>query len=192
MVLKIVVILGSVRIGRHGIKAARFMVNSLKKRKHNVILVDPIEYKLPLMNKMYKSYKKGKAPKNLEKLAKLFKSADAFVMVTTEYNHLPPPALTNLLDYFLEEYFFKPSAIVSYSTGGLGGVRAASCLRDMMAGLGMSSISSSFSISRIQDVLDEKGEPLDEKLNQRVKKLLDELEWYTKALKVARKKRVPY
>ena len=126
MALKIVVIFGSVRIGRQGIKAARFIVNALKERKHSVILVDPLEYGLPLMNKKYSRYEKGKAPKNLEKLAKLFKSADAFVIVTAEYNHFPPPALVNLLDYFLEEYFFRPSAIVSYSGGGFGVVRAVS------------------------------------------------------------------
>lgn len=192
MVLKIIVIFGSVRTGRQGIKAARFMVNVLKERNHNVILVDPSEYKLPLLNKRYKDYKKGKAPKNLEKLSKLFKLADVFVIVTAEYNHLPPPALTNLLDHFLEEYFFRPSAIVSYSGGGFGGVRAASHLRDMLAELGMPSIPSSFPISKIQDSLDEKGRPLDEKLNEHVKKFLDELEWYAKALKEARKKGIPY
>ena len=185
MALKIVVIFGSVRIGRQGIKAARFIVNALKERKHNVTLVDPLEYELPLMNKKYSRYEKGKAPKNLEKLAKLFKSVDAFVIVTAEYNHFPPPALVNLLDYFLEEYFFRPSAIVSYSGGGFGGVRAVSHLRDMLAELGMPAISSSFPISKVQDALDENGKPLDETLNQRVKKLLDELEWYAKALKDA-------
>lgn len=192
MALKIVVILGSVRKERQGIKAALFVANSLKKRKHNVILVDPLEHKLPLLEKTYGEYKKGKAPKNLEKLASLFRSVDAFVIVTAEYNHLPPPALTNLLDYFLKEYFFRPSAIVSYSAGGFGGVRAAVHLRDMMAELGMSSIPSSFAISKVQDVLDENGKPLDDKLDKNSKKFLDELEWYAKALKEARKKGKPY
>lgn len=190
--MKIVVIFGSVRKGRQGIRAAHFMVNSLKKRKYDVVLVDPLDYKLPLLEKTYGEYKKGKAPKNLEKLARLFRSADAFVIVTAEYNHLPPPALTNLLDYFLKEYFFRPSAIVSYSAGGFGGVRAAVHLRDMMSELGMPSIPSSFAIPKVQDALDEKGKPLDEKLNKNLKKFLDELEWYAKALKVARKKGVPY
>lgn len=190
--LKIVVIFGSVRKARQGIKAANFIVNSLKKRKHKVILVDPLNYKLPFLDRTYGEYKKGKAPKNLEKLAKLYKSADAFVIVTAEYNHISPPALTNLLDYFLKEYFFRPSGIVSYSAGGFGGVRAVVHLRDMLAELGMSSIPSSFSIPKIQNALDEKGKPLDEKLNKNVKKFLDELEWYAKALKVARKKGVPY
>ena len=192
MALKIVVILGSVRSERHGIKAARFIIDVLKKRKHDITLVDPIEYKLPLLDKMYKEYEKGKAPEVLEKLAKIFREADAFVIVTAEYNHSPPPALVNLLDHFMEEYFFRPSAIVSYSMGSFGGVRAASHLRDMLGELGMSAIPSSFSISKIQDALDDDGKPLDEKMNERVKKFLDELEWYAEALKEARKKGVPY
>ena len=192
MDLKTVVILGSVRSGRQGIKAAHFIVNALKERKHEVILVDPIEYNLPLLYKMYKSYEKGEAPEVLEKLAKIFREADAFIIVTAEYNHSPPPALVNLLDHFLEEYFFRPSAIVSYSGGGFGGARAASHLRDMLAELGMPAIPSSFAIPKIQDALDENGKPLDEKMNKRVKKFLDELEWYADALKEARKKGVPY
>ena len=191
MTLKIVVIFGSVREGRQGIKAARFIIDVLKKRKHDVTLVDPIEYKLPLLDKMYKEYEKGKAPEVLEKLAKIFREADAFVIVTAEYNHTPPPALVNLLDHFMEEYFFRPSAIVSYSGGGFGGVRAASHLRDMLGELGMSAIPSSFPISKVQEFSDN-GKPSEEGYNEHVKKFLDELEWYAKALKEARKKGVPY
>lgn len=191
MALKIVVIYGSVRSERQGIKAAYFIVNALKERKHDVILVDPKEYDLPLLDKMYKEYEKGKAPEVLEKLAKIFGEADAFVVVTAEYNHSPPPALVNLLDHFMEEYFFRPSAIVSYSGGGFGGVRAASHLRDMLGELGMSAIPSSFPISKVQEFSDN-GEPSDKGYNERVKKFLDELEWYAEALKEARKKGVPY
>jgi len=168
------------------------MVDALKERGHEVDLVDPMEYKLPLLDKMYKEYEEGKAPETLEKLAKLFRAADAFVVVTAEYNHSVPPALTNLLDHFLKEYFFRPSAIVSYSMGGFGGARAASHLRDMLGELGMSAIPSSFAIPKIQNVLDENGKPLDEKMNERVKKFLDELVWYAEALKESRKKGVPY
>ena len=190
--MKITLILGSVREGRQGIRAAKFIENHLIKRKHSVTVVDPLEVKLPLMNKTYKSYKKGKAPKKLQKLSKLFKSTDVFVIVTAEYNHSAPPALTNVLDYFLEEYYFRPSAIVSYSSGGFGGVRAAVHLRDMMSELGMPSIPTNFAIPKIQDSLDEKGNAIEEKLNENVKKFLDEIDWYGNALKVARKKGIPY
>jgi NAD(P)H-dependent FMN reductase len=69
--------------------------------------------------------------------------------VTPEYNHSVSAAMKNTLAYFLEEYYFKPSAIVSYSPGGFGGVNAAQHLRHIFAELGAPSISSSFPISRV-------------------------------------------
>ena len=139
MALNLVIIFGSVRSDRQGIKAARFVQRQLVERGHSVTLVDPLEYQLPLLDRMYKEYAKGTAPEQLERLATLYRAADGFVIVSAEYNHSAPPALVNLLDHFLEEYFFRPSAIVSYSGGSFGGVRAASHLRDMLAELGMAS-----------------------------------------------------
>ena len=98
-------------------------------------LVDAKECELPLLDRMYKEYPKGEAPEVLERLAALYRAADAFVVVSGEYNHGIPPALKNLLDHFLEEYFFRPSAIVCYSAGAFGGVRAAMQLRMTLAEL---------------------------------------------------------
>ncbi len=97
------VILGSVRSDRQGRRAARFLVRSLEARGHEAPLVDPAELKLPLLDRMYKEYPKGKAPEALERLAALYGRADAFVVVSAEYNHSIPPALSNTLDHFLEE-----------------------------------------------------------------------------------------
>ena len=188
--MNITVLYGSVRENRQGIKAVRFVMNKLEERGHRVTLVDPMEAKLPLLNKMYKEYEKGTAPKSMEMLAAIYKETDAFVIVTGEYNHSVPPALKNLLDHFLEEYFWKPSAIVSYSAGSFGGVRAAMALRPILPELGMPSIPSVFSISKIQEFGDE-GEPT-EGYDKRIGKFLDELEWYARAFKVEREKGTPY
>ena len=64
---------------------------------------------------------------------RLYRGADGFVGVSGEYNHGIPPALKNLLDHFLEEYFFRPSGIACYSAGAFGGVRAAMQLRMSLA-----------------------------------------------------------
>ena len=190
--LKTVVILGSVREGRLGSRAAKFILNILKERGWESMFIDPKEYDLPILRKRFKDFEPGKAPENLKKLSEIFKAADAFILISAEYNHSIPPALSNILDYFHEEYFWRPSAIVSYSSGGFGGVRAAVHLRDMVSELGMPSIPTNFAISRIQDSLDENGNALDEGLNRRIKKFFDELEWYARALKEQRKKGVPY
>ncbi|MGA8842309.1 MAG: NAD(P)H-dependent oxidoreductase [Nitrososphaeraceae archaeon] len=77
--------------------------------------------------------------------------------MTPEYNHSNSAAAKNTLDYFLEGYYFKPSAIVSYSAGGFGGANAVQHPSVIFAELGAPSISSSFSISKVQDVFDDAG-----------------------------------
>ena len=192
MGLKISVLVGSVRSDRQGIKAARFVERGLATRGHDVTVVDPVTLQLPLLDRMYKEYAKGTAPAVLEELAILYRASDAFVVVSGEYNHSIPPALSNLLDHFLEEYFWRPSAIVCYSSGGFGGVRAAMQLRAMLCELGMPSISSLFPIPRIQTVLDGEGRPSDAALDRKFDRFALELEWHAEALKAQRARGVPY
>ena len=192
MPLVMPVILGSVRSDRQGIRAARFIRASLEGRGIEAPLVDPTELNLPLLDRMYKEYAKGEAPPALETLATLLRRADAFVIVCGEYNHSVPPALSNTLDHFLEEYFWRPSAIVCYSAGQFGGVRAAMQLRAMLCELGTPSIPSLLPIPRIHKALDEQGQPAEEWLGKAAGKFLDELVWYAEALKGRREKGTPY
>ena len=157
MGLRIPVLLGSVRSDRVGIRAARYIIDALTKKGHQPILVDPMELQLPLLDRMYKEHPKGEAPENLENLATLYRQADGFIIVSGEYNNGIPPALKNLLDYFLEEYFWRPSGIVCYSAGGFGGVRAAMQLRMVLAELGMPSIPSILPIPHVGDAIGEDG-----------------------------------
>jgi NAD(P)H-dependent FMN reductase len=192
MALDLVIFYGSVRRDRQGIRAARFIDSACRERGHRVNLIDPAIDRQPLLDRMYKEYKPGEAPDVLQKLAGLIKVADAFIIVSGEYNHSIPPALSNALDHFLEEYFWRPSAIVCYSAGAFGGVRAAMQLRAMLCELGTPSIPSLFPVPKVQDAIDEKGIPLDDGLNRRAARFLDELEWYANALKAARGTGVPY
>ncbi len=192
MSLDFLVVFGSVRRDRRGIGLARFLAESIRSRGHSATLVDPLETPLPLLDRMYKEYPKGEAPEVLERLAGQIRAADGIVVVSAEYNHSIPPALSNLLDHFLEEYFWKPSAIACYSAGPFGGVRAAMQLRAMLGELGMPSIPSLFPVPKVQDAYAEDGTAKDPAAFQRVEKFLGELEWYAGALKVARGAGVPY
>jgi len=191
MRLNLPVLLGSVRRDRMGIRAARFVMRALAERGHEASLVDPMELNLPLLDRMYKEYQQGQAPQNLEKLATLYRAADGFVIVSGEYNNGIPPALKNLLDHFLEEYFWRPSGIVCYSQGSFGGVRAAMQLRMTLAELGTSSVPSLMPIPSIQNALSEDGRPADARLTKTMARFLDEFEWYGRALKAERARGVP-
>jgi NAD(P)H-dependent FMN reductase len=120
------------------------------------------------------------------------KDAEGYLSVTPESNHSTSAAMKNTLDYFLEEYYFKSSAIVSYSPGGFGGINAAQHLLHIFAELEASSISSSFPISRVQDAFDEYGKLMDATYDKRVMRFLDEFEWYIEAFKNQRRKDTPY
>ncbi|MBX9825952.1 MAG: NAD(P)H-dependent oxidoreductase [Xanthobacteraceae bacterium] len=186
MSLLIPVILGSVRSDRQGIKAARFIIGQLKARGHQPVLVDPLEKRLPLLDRMYKEYPSGQAPAVLEELAGLYRRADGFMIVTAEYNQSVPPALKNLLDHFLEEYFWRPSAIVSYSAGRFGGVRAAVTLRTVLAELGMPSVPSILAIPTIGTALSDDGTPSEAWIEKAGARFLAEFEWYAEALRAKR------
>ncbi|GJD50621.1 FMN-dependent NADPH-azoreductase [Methylobacterium crusticola] len=192
MALVIPVILGSVRQGRSGLRAARYVVAALRSRGHEAPLIDPAGLGLPLLERMYKEYPPGEAPEVLEQLAGLLRRADAFVVVSAEYNHSIPPALSNTLDHFLEEYFWRPSAIVCYSAGRYGGVRAAMQLRAMLAELGTPSIPSLLPIPEVEETLDEEGRPAQPWLDRQAGRFLDELTWYAEALGEKRRAGTPY
>jgi NAD(P)H-dependent FMN reductase len=190
--LSVAVLLGSVRRDRMGSRAARLVTRELQRRGHDVHVVDPLELKLPLLDRMYKEHPEGRAPRKLEKLARLYRQVDGFLVVSGEYNHGIPPALKNLLDHFLEEYFWRPSGIVCYSAGWFGGVRAAMQLRMTLAELGMSSVPCLLPIPRIGQALDEEGVAREEIVNRSTNRFLDEFLWHALALAEARASGTPY
>jgi hypothetical protein len=120
---KILVFYGSYRSDRMGIRLANFVVRGLNARGAEAELVDAKAVDLPMLDRMYKEYPKGEAPPVLETLAEKIRTADAFVFITGEYNWGPQPGLKNLTDHFLEEWFWRPAAIASYSAGRFSGVR---------------------------------------------------------------------
>ena len=170
MGLLVPVLLGSVRSERQGIKAARYIERKLRERGHDPVLVDPLEKQLPLLDRMFKEYAPGTAPPVLQEMADLYRRADGFMIVTAEYNQSVPPALKNLLDHFLEEYFWRPSSIVSYSAGRFGGVRAAVALRTILAELGMPSLPS------------DEGAANEAWIDKAAGRMLAEFEWYAQGL----------
>lgn len=192
MKYNIALIYGSVRTNRQGIRAARYLNKKLNERAFSVTLVDPLEYPLPLLDKMFKEYQAGKAPKNMEKIGRIFRQADGFLILSGEYNHSIPPALKNILDHYQSEYLFKPSAIATYSAGSFGGMRVAMHLRALTAELGMPSISSILPFPEIASTINENGQPQNSQIEKSTNRFLDEFEWYLAALKTQREKGVPF
>jgi NAD(P)H-dependent FMN reductase len=181
-----------------GDRAAKWVISQLEARGHEAVLVDAAALELPLLDKMWKEIKDhapagyGELKRKLAPLAELYARVDGFCIVSAEYNHSVPPGLTNLIDYFLEEYFWRPSAIVCYSATPFGGVRAAMQLRALLAEVGMPSIPSVQPIPSVGTALSKDGVALTQELAEKSGKFFDEFAWYMRAFALERAKGVPY
>ncbi len=179
--LAILVLFGSVRRDRQGIGLARLVVDRAQALGCEAELADPVEIELPLLDRMYKEHAPGTAPEPMARLAAMIARADAVCVVSAEYNHGIPPALKNLLDHFLEEWFHKPSGICCYSAGRFGGVRAAMQLRMTLPELGMPTISSLLPVPRVGRAVPVDGRPPEDWVAPAVDRFLRELAWWAEA-----------
>jgi NAD(P)H-dependent FMN reductase len=191
---RILVFYGSYRSDRTGIRLAKFVVERLRQRGEEVELIDAKAIDLPMLDRMYKEYPKGQVPERLEQLAEKIRNADGFVFVTGEYNWGVQPGLKNLTDHFLEEWFWRPAAIVSYSAGRLSGVRAATAWHGTLSEMGMVVVSSTISVGGIGTTLSAEATPLGEggrALEQAFPRFADDLSWWVEAARAQRRRKTP-
>jgi NAD(P)H-dependent FMN reductase len=194
MTHRILVFYGSYRADRMGIRLARFVVAGLQARGLDVELIDAKAVGLPMLDRMYKEYRKGEAPAVLEKLAGQIRDADGFVFITGEYNWGIQPGLKNLTDHFLEEWFWRPAAIASYSAGRFAGARSATAWHGILSEMGMVVISSSLAVGPIAQTLAGEGEPIGEggqALARAFPRFADDLLWWIEAAKTQRQRKAP-
>ena len=190
----ILVLYGSYRSGRMGIRLADFIVAGFRARGENVELIDAKSVGLPILDRMYKEYPPGSAPAAMEALAAKIRAADAFVFVVGEYNWGMQPGLKNLTDHFLEEWFWRPAAIASYSAGRLSGVRSGLLWHGTLSEMGMVVISSTLAVGPISTALSPSGEPLGkagQALTAAFPSFADDLAWWTEAAKSQRTRKPP-
>lgn len=194
--LHLVVIVGSVREGRVGPTVARWFGGEAEQYSGlSVELVDLADVGLPMV---LPSFEFGALPRPspqarvaLAKLTPRLAAADAFVVVTPEYNHSFPASLKNAIDWHKQEWQAKPVGFVSY--GGLaGGLRAVEHLRAVFAELHAVTVSETVSFHGVWSQFDERGNPTrPEECGPAAKALLDQLTWWARALREARTAR-PY
>ena len=193
---RILVFYGSYRRDRQGIRLARYLVSAFAERGADVELIDAREFDLPMLDRMYKEYPAGEAPAALEELAGKIRGAHAFVFVAGEYNWGVQPGLKNLTDHFLEEWFWRPAAIASYSAGRVGGARAGLAWHGTLSEMGMVVISSSILVGGIGHAIDADARPTGDggaALEKSFPRFADDLAWWTEAARIQRERRpVPY
>ncbi len=191
---RILIFYGSYRSDRQGIRLANYLVRAFAERGAEPELIDAKAVGLPMLDRMYKEYPDGEAPSALEELAGKIRGADAFVFVTGEYNWGQQPGLKNLTDHFLEEWFWRPAAIASYSAGRLAGAHASVAWHGTLTEMGMVVVSSTLTVGGIGHALDDEGRPTGDAggaLTRSFPRFADDLAWWTAAAREQRARVTP-
>ncbi|MFF8608911.1 NADPH-dependent FMN reductase [Streptomyces sp. NPDC015346] len=192
--LKLAVIVGSVREGRFGpVVSQWFTEQATQYGQFDVEVIDVAEQPLPLVLGPVPPAMAAPEdrPAELLPLAAKLEEADAFVVVTPEYNHSFPASLKNLIDWHFTQWRAKPVGFVSYG-GGAGGARAVEQLRQVFAELHAVTVRDSLAFSNYWEQFGEDGSwQAAEGADGAAKILLDQLNWWGQALHDARAK-VPY
>jgi NAD(P)H-dependent FMN reductase len=187
--LRLVVIIGSTRTGRFGPTVADWFTATARRRPDlDVDVVDLAQARLPETLTDHDE----PVPPRVSVLASRLAAADAFVVITPEYNQSFPAPLKTAIDWYYEEWHAKPVTIVSYGRES-GGLHATAQLRQVFAELHAVTIRNTVSLPCYWNQFAADGSwprPTAE-CNAAVKTTLDQLCWWAHALRDARAKR-PY
>lgn len=180
--ITVAVLIGTSRVQRESHKAANYIADFARRQPGvEVMLVDPNDFDFPGDG----NDPEGKDPRYTE----ITQKADAFFIVTPEYNHSFPGSLKRMLDSELQTYNHKPVAFAGVSNGGWGGTRAVESLVPAVRETGLVVMSWDVYFPRIQDIFDEQGAMKPEftdRYERNVQLLLDELLRFARLLKAAR------
>ena len=191
---RILIFYGSYRSDRQGIRLADYLVRSFRDRGAEPELIDAKAVGLPMLDRMYKEYPAGEAPEAMEVLAAKIRTADAFVFVTGEYNWGQQPGLKNLTDHFLEDWYWRPAAVASYSAGRLAGAHASVAWHGTLSEMGMVVVSSTLTLGGLGQTLDAEGRPTGDggaALSRSFPRFADDLAWWTQAAREQRARVAP-
>lgn len=208
--LKTVIFIGSARNSvapwggdsRLGDRVLKYVLNSLGERKsklgeesigYDITVVDPLKEfakdgalsEISAGELTTPTFFLKELPPKAAALQEKIKSADCYLIISPEYNHTVPPALSSIMGHFGgSNYKAKPSGIITYSSGPWGGMRAAMAIQVMCHELGCLPVSSLCGIPTVSAILEKDGKPKDAShrmLNQ-LPKLMDQLDWMAVAM----------
>lgn len=190
---RLVIIVGSVREGRFGPTVASWVAE--RAREHGgfeVDVVDLADVHVPLSLPAMSAKAAGDdypRPEAMRPVTARLESADAFIMVTPEYNHSYPASIKALIDWHFTQWIAKPVAFVSYG-GAAGGRHAVLHLENVLTELHAVTIREGLAFPHYYTSWHD-GQPSDPQAPGYAKTLLTHLDWWAQALRTARQA-MPY
>jgi NAD(P)H-dependent FMN reductase len=178
--MTIEIISGSPRIESITHRVALHLQKVLRENtEHDVQLIDVREHNLPPVQKVFTSVEG--APEEFKEITERILGADAFILVTPEYNGSYSPALKNLLDHFPKQQR-KPFGIVTASPGAMGGIRAAMQLQQLIFALFGVGSPNMLIVPAVDKKFDSEGNLIDNSFTKSVDIFLTEYLWLAEKL----------
>jgi len=179
--LNTVILSGSVRKGRQTHKVSLELHKRLVNGGYsNTTLVDIATYNFPVAEERFG--KLDTPPTEIDNAQKILNDADAMIFVSPEYHGSYSGALKNFLDYFSREFFRKPIAVASVSTGRFGGINASTEMQHLVLSLGAYAMPQKLIVPAIHNTIDEIGDVKDEFLDANFNKFITEFTWFAEAI----------
>lgn len=180
--MKIAIISGSTRINRQSHRVSLHLHDMLKNATaHQTTLLDLAEYQFPVFEEVL--VKHPNPPKGLADFAKIIAESDAYIFVSPEYNGSYSASLKNALEYLKEnEFSRKVIGVASVSTGGLGGIRGAVQMQQLVLGIGGYCMPGMYLVPQVQLKFNESGNLLDEAFLPKTQHFLKEFLWFAEAV----------
>lgn len=182
------IIVGSVREGRFGPVVASWVAQQASIHGgFDIDVVDLAEVDIPLSLPGVPQKFAGDSyprPAGMAALTSALEGADAFIVVTPEYNHSYPASLKAAIDWHFTQWTAKPVAFVSYG-GAAGGRHAVLHLENVLTELHAVTIRDGLTFANYFTAWED-GRPLDPEAPGYAKTVLDQLAWWASALQSAR------
>ncbi len=182
--MKLEIIIASTRPGRIGDQVGKWFADFASAHSEfEVAIADLADFNLPVFDEPSHPSRGNYAHEHTKAWSARIGAADAFVIVTPEYNYSMPPSLLNAIDYLHHEWKYKPVGFVGY--GGSGAVRAIQAEKAMLVNLSVMPIAPMVNFIGLFAPLKEQFQP-EEKYEQAAQTMLVELHRWAKALVVLR------
>jgi NAD(P)H-dependent FMN reductase len=182
------IITSTTREGRKGIAIANWITAFAKEdNRFNVTLLDLEEINLPFMDEPMHPRLQQYKHDHTKRWSETISTADAFIIVLSEYNYSFPAPIKNALDYLFNEWKYKPVAFVSY--GGISaGLRSTQMLKQVVTTLSMMPLTEQVSIPFFAKLINEQGEFIPTKeVTQSAEGMLSALLRWTEAMQQLRR-----
>ncbi|MGD8426487.1 MAG: NAD(P)H-dependent oxidoreductase [Balneolaceae bacterium] len=178
--MKLAILLGSVRMGRHTHKAAYYLKNELINRNIETDLIDLAEDPLPILRERANHH--PDPPENALQISERLHNADALLLVTPEYHGSVSGVLKNAIDYYWHEFKKKPIGVVATSAGKFGGINASTHLQQIILSIGAYPMPLKLLVPQVDSAFNEDFEPQNNNIIKSTEGFLDEFLWFADAL----------